>query len=172
MVRNLDIEGGNPTDARRLEIVVDGLTLFDGAQLAIDTTLVSLLKRDGTARRTAADHNGAALEDARRKKERTYRESAGDRGRARLVVLAAEVGGSWSDETANFLSALSKAKAETAPEAVRDEVRAAWLRRWRNLLGCTAARAFATSLLVKRCSPGICSTVPAEHEVLRESRFF
>ena len=60
--RNLDIEGGNPTDARRLEIVVDGLTLFDGAQLAIDTTLVSHPKRDGTARRRAADHNGATLE--------------------------------------------------------------------------------------------------------------
>ena len=87
-------------------------------------------------------------------------------------MLAAEVGGRWSDETANFLSALSKAKAETAPEAVRDQVRAAWLRRWRNLLGCTAARAFATSLLEIRCSPGVSSTVPAEHEVLRESRFY
>ena len=82
-----------------------------------------------------------------------------------MVVLAAEVGERWSDETANFLSALSKAKAETAPETVRDQVRAAWLRR-------TAARAFATSLLEKRCSPGVSSTVPAEHEVLRESRFF
>ena len=151
---------------------MDGLTLFDGAQLAIDTTLVSPLKRDGTARRRAADHNGAALEEARRKKERTYPKLAGDRGLARLVVLAAEVGGRWSGETSNFLSALSKAKAETAPEAVRDQVRAAWLRRWRNLLGCTAASAFATSLLEKRCSPGVSSTVPAEHEVLRESRFF
>ena len=28
---------------------MDGLTLFDGAQLAIDNTLVSPLKRDGTA---------------------------------------------------------------------------------------------------------------------------
>ena len=54
-VRNLDIEGGNPTDARRLEIVVDGLTIFDGAQLAIDTTMVSPLQRDGTARRRASD---------------------------------------------------------------------------------------------------------------------
>ena len=72
MVRNLDIEGRNPTDARRLEIVVDGLTIFDSAQLAIDTTMVSPLRRDGTARRRAADHNGAALDDARRRKERTY----------------------------------------------------------------------------------------------------
>ena len=160
MARNLDIEGGNPLDTRRLEVIV-----------AIDTTMVSPVKQDGTARRRAADHNGAALEEARRKKERTYPELAGDRGRARLVVLAAEVGGRWSSETANFLNALSKAKSETAPEEVRDQVRAAWLRRWSNLLGCTAARAFATSLLEKRCSPGVSSAVPAEHEVLRESRF-
>ena len=81
-VRNLDIEDGNPTDARRLEIVVDGLTIFDGAQLAIDTTMVSPLQRDGTARRRAADHNDAALDDARRRKERTYPELVGERGRA------------------------------------------------------------------------------------------
>ena len=66
MVRNLDIERGNPTDARRLEIVMDGL-LFDGAQFAMDTMLVSPLKRDGSARRRAADHNG--VEEARRKKD-------------------------------------------------------------------------------------------------------
>ena len=147
MVRNLDIEGGNPTDARRLEIVVDGLTIIDGAQLAIDTTMVSPLQRDGTARRRAADDNGAALDDARRRKERTCPELVGERGRARLVVLGAEVGGMWSGETAEFLAALSRAKAESAPENIRDEVRRAWLRRWRNLLSCTAARALATSLL-------------------------
>ena len=169
MVRNLDIEGGNPTDARRLEIVVDGLTIFDGAQLAIDTTMVSPLQRDGTARRRAADHNGAALDDARRRKERTYLELVGERGRG-LIVLA-EVGGRWSGETAEFLAALSKAKAESAPENVRDEVRRAWLRGWRNLLSCTAARALATSLLERRTFPGVTSAVPAEHEVLRESRF-
>ena len=172
MVRNLDIEGGNPTDARRLEIVVDGLSIFDGAQLAIDTTMVSPLQRDGTARRRAADHNGAALDDARRRKERTYPELVGERGRARLVVLGVEVGGRWSGETAEFLAALSKVKAESAPENVRDEVRRAWLRRWRNLLSCTAARALATSLLDRRTFPGVTSAVPAEHEVLRESRFF
>ena len=166
MVRNLDIEGGNPNDARRLEIVV-----FDGAQLAIDTTMVSPLQRDGTGRRRAADHNGAALDDARRRKERTFPELVGERGRVRLVVLGAEVGGRWPGETAEFLAALSKAKAESAPENVRDEVCRAWLRRWRNLLSCTAARALATSLLERRTFPGVASAVP-EHEVLREIRFF
>ena len=138
-----------------------GVRAAPRAQFAIDTTMVSPLHRDGMARR-AADNNGAALED----------ELVGERGRARLVVLGAEVGGRWSGETAGFLSALSQAKAESAPEIVREEVRRAWLRRWRNLLSCTAARAFATSFLERRTSPGVTSAVPMEHEVLRESRFF
>ena len=88
------------------------LTLWRGAQLAIDTTLVSPLRRDGTARARAANHDGAALEDARRRKEATYPELSGEGGRARLVVLAAEVGGGrWSVETAQFLTALAKARA-------------------------------------------------------------
>ena len=36
-------------------------------------------------------------------------------GRARLVVLAAEVGGRWSEEPATFLAALAKARAESSP---------------------------------------------------------
>ena len=82
-------------DGRRLEVVADGLSLWHGAQPAVDTTLVSLLHSDGRARRRAADNDGAALEVARRRKERTYPELAGEGGRARLVVLAAEVGGRW-----------------------------------------------------------------------------
>ena len=39
-VRDLDI-GVPVNDGRRLEVVVDGLPLYGGAQLAVDTTLVS-----------------------------------------------------------------------------------------------------------------------------------
>ena len=48
MVRDLDVAEPR-VDGRRLEIVVDGLPLFSGAQLAVDTTMVSPLHRDGTA---------------------------------------------------------------------------------------------------------------------------
>ena len=72
-------------DGRRLEIVADGLTLWRGAQLAVDTTMVSPLWRDGSPKPRAANHDGA-LEAARRKKETTYPELAGEGGRARLVV--------------------------------------------------------------------------------------
>ena len=45
-----------------LEVVVDGLPLVRGAQLAIDTTMVSAVQSDGTARRQCATTSGAALD--------------------------------------------------------------------------------------------------------------
>ena len=87
LVRNLDLVGPGVEDNRRLEVVADGLPLFGGAQLAIDTTVVSALHADGTARRRAATHDGVATAEARRRKSRTYPELAGLHGRARLVVL-------------------------------------------------------------------------------------
>ena len=126
-VRDMDLAVFNNLDGRRLEVVADGLTLWQGAQLAINTTLVSPLRRDGSARPRAADHDGAALEDARHRKERTYPELTGDGGRARLVVLTAEVGGRWSIETAHFLASLAKAKAEAAPDVLRGRVQQAFV---------------------------------------------
>ena len=62
---------------RRLEVVADGLPLFHGAQLAIDTTLVSPVRSDGAPRRQCATRDGAALDQARRTKERRYPELTG-----------------------------------------------------------------------------------------------
>ena len=69
-VRDLDVPDANAGDGRRLEVVVDGLPLFGGWQLAVDTTLVCAV----------------------RVKERRYPEFVGVQARARLVVLAVEVG--------------------------------------------------------------------------------
>ena len=104
LLRELDLHPGqNRLDARRLEVVVDGLELFNGAQLAVDTTLVSALRADGTVSRKGARRDRA-------RKERTYPELAGEGGRARLVVLAAEVGGRWSNEDSQFVRPLAWAK--------------------------------------------------------------
>ena len=108
-VKDMDLADFNALDNRRLEVVADG-TLWRDAQLAVDTTLVSPLCRDGSARRRAAHHDGAALEAARKRKEDTYPELTGEGGRARLVVLAAEVGGRWSTKTAQFLCSLAKGR--------------------------------------------------------------
>ena len=106
-------------DNRRIEVVVDGLPLFHGAQLAVDTTLVSPLRLDGTPHLRCADISGAALTAARRRKEATYPELHGRNGRARLVVLGAEVGGRWSDESAAFVRHFAKAKARGEPPVLR-----------------------------------------------------
>ena len=141
-------------DNRRLEVVVDGLPLFNGAQLAVDTTLVSPIRRDGAPRPRAHEVNGIALKHARRDKETTYPELAGRGGRARLVVLAGEVGGRFSTETAQFLSDLAWAKTQGVSDLLRGRARSAWTGRWSAMLGCAAARAFATSLLDEGASVG------------------
>ena len=43
MLRDLDLLPQDRPDTRRLEVVADGLPLHHGAQLAIDTTMVSPL---------------------------------------------------------------------------------------------------------------------------------
>ena len=170
MVRDLDVAEPR-VDGRRLEIVVDGLPLFSGAQLAVDTTMVSPLHRDGTARRGAALSGEKVLEEARRRKERTYPELSGAGGRARLAALAATVGGRWSQETAQFLRGFALFKSEGTPELLRERVKLAWLRRWQNLLACGAAKAFALSLLERRLTVGAGCTPPPVDEVVREARY-
>ena len=168
-VRDLDLAEFNRFDARRLEVVADGLPLCGGAQLAIDTTMVSPLHRDGKARSGTAQTDGKVLDEARKRKERTYPEIAGEGGRARLVVLGAEVGGRWSQETVD-LSSLAWAKVRDFPEELQKDARRAWFRRWCVLSGCAAAKAFATSLLdLSPC--GADGLIPSVHEVIRDGRY-
>ena len=98
--------------------------------------------------------DNVALEEARRRKERTNTELAGAGGRVRLIVLAAE----WSAETAQFLGALAKARAQEAPIILQLCAGAAWLRRW-------------SSLLERRPAPAAGDVVPSLSEVLREATF-
>ena len=133
-VRDMDLAAHNALDNRRLEVVAGRVDLCRGAQLAMDTTLVFFLRWDGTARARAANHDGAALEDARRRKQ------AGEGGRARLVVLAVEVGGSGA---AQFLTALAKACAQEVPQVLQGRAETAWVKQWSAILACTAAWSLA-----------------------------
>ena len=49
MVRDLDLPVPDAADGRRLEVVVDGLPLFGGSQLAVDATVVCALRSDGSS---------------------------------------------------------------------------------------------------------------------------
>ena len=142
MVRDLDISQSYSTDSRRLEVIAEGLSLFGGGQLAIDATLVSVLRKDGTAKRRTDTTNGETFREARVRKERTYPKLSGSNGRARMVVIVGEVGGRWSQETKAFLWSLASDKANSAPKLLRGSARAAWYKRWTSLLACSAAKGF------------------------------
>ena len=170
LVRDLDIPVP-VNDGRRLEVVVDGLPLFGGAQLAVDTTLVSSLHCDGSPHRGAADVDGAVLVAARRRKERTYPELVRPGRRARLVVLAGDVAGRWSEEAVSFIRHLAKARARSEPTILRKRAEQAWRMRWCCLLACAAARAFAASLLERRAAGGADGETPTVHHVVNDWRF-
>ena len=78
-------------DDRRIEVIANGLSLWGGAQLAVDTTLVSPLGASGAACRHQRQYQGAAgaaFRLARRAKERTYPELLrSQRCRAGLLSL-------------------------------------------------------------------------------------
>ena len=116
-------------DDRRLEVVANGLPLWVGQQLAVDTTLVSPLSGQGQPVRRGGRVAGAALAVARRRKERAYPELVRAH-RCRLVVLAVEVGGRWSDEAASFIRSLAHARALEAPARLRPSVVGALVARW------------------------------------------
>ena len=166
-VRDMHLAEHNRLDSGRLEVVAVGLPLVGGVQLAIGTTMVSPFHRDGRSRRSTAQQNGKALEEARRRKERTYPELAGEGGRARLVVLGAEVGGRWSEETVEFLSSFAWAKVRELPEEFQAEVRMA--QTLAEIVGLYSREGFlhVSAGLV----PGGCDgATPSVHEVICEAR--
>ena len=102
--------------------------------------------------RRCADVDGAAMEVARQRKERTYPELTGG---GNLVVLAGEIGGRFSHGNTNVHS---PSRAGQPPalslSRLRTRARLSWMHRWGSLLACTAARAFSSSLLDRRGQPG------------------
>ena len=160
----------NLLDDRRLEVVANGLPLWNGAQVAVDTTLVSPLSSSGKPRRHAGRVDGAALREARRRKERTYPELLRSQ-RCCLVVLAIEVGGRWSPEACSFLRSLARARARSTPALLRPSVVSAFVARWSALLASAAHQAFAESLLLgpvsRPASPTVTATLPHSMSSLR-----
>ena len=146
---------------RRFEVVVDGLPLFGGGQLAVDTTLLCALHGDARPRRGAAEMDGVALLAARRAKERRCLEFVGVQARVRLFILAVEVGGKgdeWVPDRAGQGSGIGN---PTHAEACVEQ---AWQMRWSWLLGCAAAKAVAASLVEMQGCVGTDGASPAGHE--------
>ena len=147
---DLNLDHIHRQDDRRIEVIANGLPIWGGAQLAVDTTIVSPLTRDGQPRRRAGQYAGTALTEARRRKERTYPELMRSQ-RCRLVVLGIETGGRWR-KAASFVRLLAHAKARQAPRLLQHSVAAALINRWTAQLTHAALQAFAASLLDQDCT--------------------
>ena len=134
------------SDARCIEILASALPVWHGAQVAIDTTLVSPIGRDGQPRGRSAREAGGVLEQAaRRKRETTYPELLAAR-RCRLVVFGVEVGGRWNGEARELLRALARAKARERPQWLRASAVQAFHQRWSGIIAVAAQRALAATL--------------------------
>ena len=151
-VRDLDLPAPNVHDARRLEIIAEGLPIFGGAQFAIDTTLVQLTIVTEPPDR--APQPGMAQQWLRL-----------ITGRKPLTqsLWVREMEQSWlcwhwklaaggSTETVTCLTLLAAARARSESALMRHRVEQAWRMRWAGILGCAAARAFASSLLEQKPS--------------------
>ena len=90
--------------------------------------------------------------------------------RARLVVVAGDIGGRWSEETRTFIGLLAKAKSQEVPRVLQKRVELCWWFRWGSLLACASARFFAASLLDLHVSGGVDGSVPRWDEVVHDMR--
>ena len=145
LLRDMNV-GVAAGDSRAIEVLASGLPCFHGAQLAVDITLRSSITADGEARSGAATAGGATLIGARADKERKYAELVQAR-RCRLVVVAIETGGRWSDEAADFVQLLADGRSREAPPYLRKSASKAWQRRWTRMLSTACAVAFVASLV-------------------------
>ena len=105
-------------DDRCIEVIANGLPLWGGVQVAVDSTLVSPLTAAGKPRREGRRAAGAALRHACRAKERTHPEICNS-GRCRLVVLGIETGGRWCPDAVASIRFLARCRARSAPHRCR-----------------------------------------------------
>ena len=148
LVSDLNVSRTNRLDNRRIEVIAHGLPLHNGAQLAVDTTMVSPLTSSGEPRPQGRQPGSPALRAARQAKERTYPELVGGT-RCRLVVLAMEVGGKRSKEAADFLRLLAQARNRSVVPALRKAAVQASIARWSAMLTMAAQAPFAASLILQ-----------------------
>ena len=136
------------TDGRRIEVVANGLPLWRGAQIAIDTTLVSPVQRNGLPRARAHARPALALQQAKARMFRTYPElQPGGQARCCLVVFGLEVGGRFDRQAVALLRQLARARARDRVSWARAAAIAALTRRWTALAALAALHAHAQSLL-------------------------
>ena len=156
-----------PNDNRRLEVVAEwpppvprravGHRHYDGFASQLHKVCVT---------RSVPTSMGAATMAARKKSSDATLSWAGEDGRARLVVLACDVGrrvlrGNLATSSASCRSS----KHGNRPPLLQQH---AWLYRWGSMLACSGTRALALSLLERRGGHGVHGPPPLSYDVLWE----
>ena len=126
LVRDMDIGAFNPHDTRRLDVVVDGLPLFR-ARKPPWTPHWFAFSREKESQTSVCQRQRSGNHCSTETERRRYPELTGVNVRARLVVLAAEVGGRFSTETSHFLNGLASAKVRATSPAGPPKPRASRL---------------------------------------------
>ena len=105
---------------------------------------------------------GAALAQARRRKELRYPELAEQHIRAKLVVLASEVGGRWSEEWPVLVPAVGGGPQLRGANGAAFPSKTSLASQVGSLFYCSSARAFAMSLLERRGGTGAGCPLPPQ----------
>ena len=160
-------------DARRIEVVCNGLPFWHGAQVAVDATIVSPIARGRTPQPRADVVLGTVLRNAAKRERRQTYPVLGRSRSCRLVVFGVEVGGRWAPEAAAFLCMLARARAANAPPAVRPAAQDAWVQRWSGIISVAVQHALASSLLElpSEAHDSAAGMEPALHELLADARW-
>ena len=145
LLADMDVALESTTDGRRVDVVAYGLPVFGGLPVCADATLVSPLHCDGTPWRGADAEDGLRLRAARHRKEVVYPELVGS-ARAKLVVLAHEVGRRLAPEALRLLRRLACFRCCRVPALLQRSAKVAWHRRWICSVSMAAQSALAATL--------------------------
>ena len=102
--------------------------------------------------RYAGGADGVAITRAEEAKRVTYHDLVAS-SRCRLVVLACEVGGRWSDTCVAFVRKCAALRAQGAPPLLRVAAQAAWAARWWAMMLGVAQQTTLAATLVEPSFP-------------------
>ena len=137
----------DPTDQRRMDLVVTGLPFYNGRLLFCDVTVRSPLTGKGKPHPKAAAQAGAVLARAEKDKLKKYGDVAAS-PLGELLVLGCETGGRWNDTAVELVRKLAKNKVKMVHPLLRRSSELAWCDRWWAMLGVSVQDAYTASLLV------------------------
>ena len=93
-------------------MIVDGLSLYHGKQLAVDATIVCALGGNGKSHEGCSEEDGIAMTRVRKRKEDRYPELVGRRTRAKLVGVCY---GSWWEMERRVLEMFGSTSTRSCP---------------------------------------------------------